>query len=696
MKKYATTDIRNIALISHGGHGTTSLAEAFLFNTGAVNRLGSVDDGNSNLDFEEEEQERRSSVSAGIGTCEHSGKKLNLIDLPGLADFVGDVDGALRAADAAILVVSAVDGVEVRTDRLFHAARKHDLPVAVFVNKMDRERADFEGTVADIARSLGVTTATLTAPIGRESALRGVVDMIENVALFQQLDGSGNVEKGEIPGDMAGSIESQRELFVEEIAGTDEDLMEKYFEEGDLSGDELRSGLAAGFKDGSLCPVFAGSATQNVGVGPLLDFVAAVFPSPAESEAVVGTRPGTSDEVSFQKNDDAPFSAYVFKTIADKYTGQLSILRVYSGSASSDTVVFNASKDHAERFGTLMSLRGKEMTPVDGAACGDIVAVAKLKDTSTGDTICDQGAQITYAPPKRRPSAITFAIHAAKTGDEDKIFQGLAKLAETDPSLKLRRDKASGTLLSGMGTLHIDATLKKLKRKFGVEANTAPPKIAYRETIKGTVNDQRYRHKKQTGGKGQFAEVIIDIAPTQRGEGFVFDNAIVGGAIPRQFIPAVEKGIVETMADGVIAGYPVVDLRVRLHDGKFHDVDSSEMAFKIAARMAFKAAIRDSKARAVLLEPIVDVEVTVPEENMGDVMGDISSRRGRPMGMESRGKYQCIKAQVPHAEMLRYSPDLRSMTGGRGDFVADYSHYEEVPRDVAEKIIAQYKDEDEE
>ena len=695
MKKYATIDIRNIALISHGGHGTTSLGEAFLFNTGAVNRLGSVDDANSNLDFEEEEQDRRSSISAALGTCEHAGKKINLIDLPGLADFVGDVDGAMRAVDAAILVVSAVDGVEVRTDRLFAAAREMNKPVAIFVNKMDRERADFEGTIADLGRSLEITPVALTVPIGAEGSFRGVVDIIENAALFQPGDGSATVERGEIPSELDG-IEAQREAFVEEIAGTSEDLMEKYFDEGALSPAELRSGLARAFRSGTLFPVFAGSATGNVGVGPLLDFIAEVFPSPADSDPVVGVRPGTEDAVSFQKNDEAPFSAYVFKTITDKYTGQLSVLRILSGHVNSDTAVHNVTRDHAERLGTLMSLRGKEMTPVEGASCGDIVAVAKLKDTHTGDTICDTAAQIAYPAPARRPSAITFAIHALKQGDEDKIYQGLHKLEETDPSLLLRRDKASGMLLSGMGTLHIDATLKKLKRKFGVEAETIPPKIAYRETIKGTVTDERYRHKKQTGGKGQFAEVIIDVSPTERGEGFIFDDAIVGGAIPRNFIPAVEKGIVETMADGVIAGYPVVDLKVRLHDGKFHDVDSSEMAFKIAARMAFKSALRNAKAKAVLLEPIVDVQVTVPEENMGDVMGDISSRRGRPMGMESRGKYQSIHAQVPHSEMLRYSPDLRSMTGGRGDFVAQYSHYEEVPRDVADKIIAQYTHEDEE
>lgn len=696
MKKYGTSDIRNVALLSHGGHGTTSLGEAILFNSGAVNRLGSVDDGNSILDFDDEEKSRKSSVSASVAACEHGKKKFNLIDLPGLADFVGDVDGAMRAADGAVLVVSAVDGVEVRTERLWSAAAERNIPRAIFINKMDRERANFERTLEDLRETLGINPVVLTLPIGAESHFRGVVDLIDHNARVYPMNGSATPEIGDIPGDIAEAVEDQRATFIEDIAGTDEELMEHYFEEGDLDADTIRTALTTAFRAGVLVPVFVGSATKNAGVELLMDFIASAFPSPADRKPAMGSNPTTGEAASFAPNDDAPFSAYIFKTLADKYTGQLSLMRIMSGSITSDSAVHNVNKDAAERFGNLMVMRGKEQTSVEAASCGDIVAVAKLKDTTTGDTLCLEGARIQYPPVVTPPPVITFAIVANRQGDEDKIYQGLSKLAETDPSLRLGRDASSGTLLSGMGQLHIDSTLRKLHNKFNVEASTALPKIPYRETIKGTVTNVRYRHKKQTGGKGQFAEVIIDVAPMDRGQGFVFEDAIVGGAIPRGFIPAVEKGIVEKMADGVVAGYPVVDIKVRLHDGKFHDVDSSEMAFKIASRMAFKAAVNDGKAKAILLEPIMEMEITVPEDNLGDVMGDLSGRRGRPMGMEARGKYQVIKAQAPMAEVLRYSPDLRSMTGGRGDFVMRQGHYEEVPRDVAAKIIAAYTDEDEE
>lgn len=694
MKKYGTDDIRNVALLSHGGHGTTSLGEAILFNSGAINRLGSVDAGSSVLDFEEEEQNRKSSIAAGVASCEFNQTKLNIIDLPGLADFVGDVNGAMRVADGAVLVVSAVDGVEVRTERLWSAAGEHGMARAIFINKMDRERANFQDTLDDIRDTLGVAPVTLTVPIGAEGNLRGVVDLIDNRALYYSGDGTGEPQVGDIPADIADEITELREAFVEDIAGTNEALMEHYFEEGGLDGDTIRKALGPALRNGLIVPVFAGSATGNVGVDQLMRFISGVMPSPADCDPVVGRRAGGEEEVSFQNHDDAPFSAFVFKTMADKYTGQLSLMRIYSGSITSDTAVHNATQDHAERFGSLLALRGKEQTTLESAHCGDIIAVAKLKSTSTGDTLSLNNAPIVYSPIQNPPPAITLAIKAARQGDEDKVYQGLLKLAEADPSLRLTRDADSGTLLSGMGQLHIDATLKKLASKYNVSATTATPKIPYRETIRGSVTDVRYRHKKQSGGKGQFAEVLIDITPQERGAGFDFEDAIVGGAIPRGFVPAVEKGVVETMGRGVLAGYPVVDVKVRLHDGKHHEVDSSEMAFKIAASRAFKDAVRSDKARAVLLEPVMQMEVTVPEENLGDVMGDLSSRRGRPMGMEARGKYQVIKAQAPMSEVLRYSPDLRSMTGGRGDFVMRMSHYEQVPRDISAKLMASFTDED--
>ncbi len=696
MKKYSTSALRNVVLISHGGHGTTSLGEAILFNAGAVNRLGSVDEGNSVLDFEEEEQSRRSSISASVAACEYKGRKINLIDLPGLADFVGDVDGALRAADAAVLVVSAVDGVEVRTERLWEAAGERGLPRAIFINKMDRERAGFERTLQDLRDTLDLNPVALTTPIGEEASFRGVIDLIDNKAILYPMNGSAKAEPSAIPGDLAAEVRAQREAFVEEIAGTDEQLMERYFEDGDLSSDAIRAALGPALTKGLIVPVFVGSATKNAGVELLMDFIVGAFPSPAERPPARGVKPNTDTPMSLANEASAPFSAYVFKTLTDKYTGQLSIMRVMSGSVNADTAVHNVNKDAAERFGALLCLRGKDQTPVEGAACGDIVAVAKLKDTATGHTLTLPDVQIRYPGVDTPSPAISFAIEATRQGDEDKIYQGLAKLAETDPSLRLTRDVNNGTLLSGMGQLHIESTLLKLKRKFNIEAQTTSPKVPYRETIKGRVPDVRYRHKKQTGGKGQFAEVIIDLLPNDRGDGFQFIDDIVGGTIPRGFIPAVEKGIVETMAKGIIAGYPIVDFKIRLHDGKYHDGDSSEMAFKIASAMAFKNAMRDPRAKAILLEPIMEMEITVPEDNLGDIMGDLSSRRGRPMGMEARGKYQVIKAQAPMAEVLRYSPDLRSITGGRGEFIMRQSHYEEVPREVAGKIIEGFKDDDDE
>ena len=695
MKKYASADIRNIALISHGQHGTTSLADSMLYVAGTTTRLGSVDAGNSTFDYDEEARERKSSVSAGIGYCEYGGKKFNIVDLPGLADFVGDVDGALRAVDAVVLVVSAVDGVEVRTERLWTQAGERGLPRAIFINKMDRDRADFDRTVADVSDALGITPLALTTPIGQEGSFNGVINLLTNEALIYERDDSTQFEVALIPSDLAAATRAAREALVEDVAGTDEELMEHYFEEGNLDADTLRTALRPAFRTEFVNPLFVGSATMNIGVAPLMDFIATTFPTPLDGEPVQGVNPTTGTPASFTPDPDSPLSAYVFKTIADKYTGRLAVMRVYSGTLSSDTSVHNTSRDHGERIGSLIALQGSEHTQVGEAPCGDIVAVAKLKDTHTGDTLCGE-AHIAYPGVETPPPAMTLAIGAERQGEEDKIYQALVKLAEEDPSLQLSRDPASGTLLGGMGQLHIDSTLRKLNNKFNLQANTSLPKIAYRETIRGAVTDVRYRHKKQTGGKGQFAEVVIDIGPNGRGEGYSFEDAIVGGAIPRGFIPAVDKGIHEVMDAGVLAGYPVVDINVKLHDGKYHDVDSSEMAFKIAARMAFKQAMRDPKARACLLEPIVELEIAVPEDAMGDVMGDLSSRRGRPMGMEARGRYQVIKAQAPEAEVMRYAPDLRSMTGGRGDFVKHFSHYEEVPRDIAEKLMASFTDDDHE
>jgi elongation factor G len=663
-----------------------------LFNTGATTRLGSVDEGTSTFDTEAEEIARKSSVSAGIASADYKERRFTLIDTPGSADFVGDTENALRVCDGVILVVSAVDGVEVRTESLWGTADKLKRPRAIFINKLDRDRADFDRALDEIKADLSSSVTPLTIPIGQEADFRGVVSLLSNRAfIYNNMDGSGKYETTEIPEDMADSVASMREQLVEDVAGSDEELMEKYFDEGDLSADDLRIGLAAGIKQGLIFPVFAGSATLNMGVTPLMELISVCFPGADGGEPAVSA----DGEQSREPSTDAPFSGFVFKTIADQFSGQLSVFRIMSGTISSDGHFLNATSKEKERYGSILSVQGKEQKQLTSASLGDIVAVAKLKKTGTGDTLCDVQAPIVYARTEPPSPIATFAVVAKKKGDEDKIFAGLARLREEDISIHLGREPSTGeTLLSGMGQVHIEVVLQKLARKFKVEAEIKLPIIPYRETIRGKVDLMTYRHKKQSGGRGQFGECSIEMKPGERGVGFDFIDNIVGGSIPRQFIPAVEKGMLERMTKGVIAGFPVVDVTVRLFDGKFHAVDSSEMAFKIAGSMAFKNAFE--KCRPCLLEPVYKVAITVPKDNVGDVMGDISGRRGRVMGMEDAGKYTTVNAQVALSEIQTYSSDLRSMTSGRGTFTMDFDHYEEVPADLAQKIREAYEsDEDE-
>ena len=690
MKSVAPNDVRNVVLLSHSGHGTTSLGDAIIFDAGATNRLGRVDQGNSIFDVEPEEIERRSSVSAGIASCIHRGKRITLIDTPGSADFVADSDTALAVCDAAVVVVSAVDGVEVRTESLWTKAEEKNIPRAVFINKMDRERADFDRVLAELQADLSSSITPLTIPIGKEQLFTGIVDLLSNQAYAYKTDGNGDFDVEDIPAELTELAGELREKLVEDVAGSDEQLMEKYFEEGDLGPDDLRRGLAAGIKEGLIFPAFAGSATLNIGVQPLMDLIAQSFPGADGREAAVSA----DGETSRAPNTDEPFSAFVFKTIADQFAGQLSVFRVLSGTVNADGTFINSTKDEKERYGAILSIQGREQKQVESASVGDIVAVAKLKNTGTGDTLCAD-KRIVYPKPDPPLPAITFAVNAKNKGEEDKIYSGLVRLREEDPSLRIFREQSTGeTLLSGMGQVHIDATLKKLFRKFKVEADLVLPIIPYRETIKGTVSSTTYRHKKQTGGKGQFGECTIQLSPVPRGEGFVFDDAIVGGVIPRQFIPAVEKGIQERMIRGVIAGYPVVDVKVRLFDGKYHAVDSSEMAFKIAGSMCFKKAFE--MAKPTLLEPIWQMQITVPNDSVGDVMGDISSRRGKVLGMEDQGKYTTVRALVPLNQSQAYSNDLRSMTSGRGAFTMEFAQYEEMPNELAQKVYAAFHDEEEE
>jgi elongation factor G len=691
MKSIPPSEVRNVALISHGGHGTTSLGEAMLFCTGETSRLGSVDAGNSNFDTEPEEIDRKSSVSAGIASCEHKGRRITIIDTPGSADFIGDTDAALRVVDAAVLVVSAVDGMEVRTESLWNRANRLGLPRAVFINKLDRERSDFERTLAELQSDLSGAITPLTIPIGAEAHFEGIVDLLSGKALYYAKDGSGSFEVRPVPAELAERVHDMREKLVEDVAGSDENLMEKYFDNGDLGPDDLRRGLRTAIAAGLIFPAMAGSATLNMGVHPLLDLIAEAFPGADGRPAATSSDGHTARESSAA----VPFSAFVFKTVADQFAGQLSVFRVLSGTIEADGHFLNSSRGERERYGSILSLQGKEQKAIPQASVGDIVAVAKLKSTATGDTLCDEHAPIVYAPVEPPKPVITFAIKAAKKGDEEKIFSGLARLREEDISIHLGREQGTGeTLLSGMGQVHIEVILKKLARKFKVDATLHLPVIPYRETIRKAVEHITYRHKKQTGGKGQFGECTISVAPLPRGAGFEFEDGIVGGAIPRQFIPAVEKGIAERMERGVVAGFPVVDVKVRLSDGKFHAVDSSEMAFKIAGSMAFRKGFEE--ANPVLLEPVYEMSITVPKENVGDVMGDVSSRRGKVLGMEEAGKYTRVKAQVPLSECQTYSNELRSMTSGRGTFSMHFDHYQQLPSDLAQKVMDQFVREEEE
>ena len=679
----AIDKLRNLALVGHGGAGKTSLAEALLFNAGIITRQGRVEDGNTTMDYEPEEVKRQSSISTGFHQIKHKDYDITLIDTPGDQNFFSDTRLSFQATDGAVVVVDGVDGVKVQTEKAWEFADEFGFPRVAFINKLDRERADFQRTFDDLENTFSLKPIMLQLPIGKEAAFRGVVDLVSMKAYTY--DKPGKSAAGEIPDDMADAVEAARESLVENIAETDDDLLEKYLEGETLSDAELVAALRKGTLGQIFVPVVCGSATQNIGVDLFLNTVINNLPSPLDRGKKTGTDADGANEIERDPDPDAPFSAFVFKTIADPYAGRLSLFRVVSGKLGGDGALFNVTKDTRERFNQLLSIRGKEQKQIDAAGPGSIVAVAKLKETKTGDTLCDENNKIIYTCAEPLPNLISYAISPKSKGDEDKIFTSLNKILEEDTALKLERNNETNqTILSGAGQIHIEVAVDKLKRKYNVEVNLELPKVPYRETIKKKSRAQG-RHKKQTGGHGQFGDCWIDMEPLPRGKGFEFVDAIVGGAIPKTYIPAVEKGIVEAAVKGVLAGYTTVDFKVTLNDGSFHAVDSSEMAFKIAGSLAFKKAVND--ATPVLLEPIMDVTITTPDDYMGDIMGDLNGRRGRVMGMDSEGKNQVIKAQVPMAEFLTYAPELRSMTGGRGVFTMDFSHYEEVPSQLADKII---------
>jgi elongation factor G len=686
MKKYAVEAIRNVGLFGHGSDGKTSLAEAILFVTGENNRLGLVDEGSSLMDHEAEEVQKKMTLSASLAQFEWNKHRINMIDTPGDPNFITDAKVCMNVVDGLVVVVGANSGVKVKTEELWILGNELKIPRIIYVSKMDVERADFTTVMDGIEKSLaGVRAVPVVIPVGQEGNFRGVVDLIKMKAYVYEGDGSGKFSVQEVPDDMKATTDSRREKMVEALVEADDNLMEKYLDGTELTQDELLSCLQKGTRELILAPVICGSSTGNIGVNVVLDLLIASLPSPNWREGIQGKNPKTEELETRQLREDEAFSALVFKTVADPFAGKLTIFRVYSGAVSPDSTVYNSVKKGKERIGQIFAMVGKKQKPVGFAGAGDIAVVAKLKETLTGDTLCDEKRLIVLPPPAISEPVISFALRPKSKGDEDKVATALQRLIEEDPTIKISRDEQTKEIiLSGMGQVHIEMVVEKLKRKFGVGVDLEAPKVPYKETITKAVKGVIYRHKKQTGGRGQFAEVHFDVNPRDRGKGFEFENALTGMNVPRNFVPAVEKGIGEAMASGVVAGYPVVDLKVRFYDGKSHDVDSSEMAFKIAASMCFKKAAKE--ANPVLLEPVMKMEVVVPEESMGDVIGDINSRRGRVLGMDSRGNYQLVRALVPMAEILKYDPDLRSMTGGRGSFSFEFDHYAEVPSHLTDKI----------
>lgn len=686
MKKYEAENIRNVGLYGHGSDGKTSLAEAILFTAGENNRLGRVDEGSSLMDYEPEEVQRKMTLTASFAQLEWDKHRINLIDTPGDPNFIADSKVCMTVVDGLIMVLGANSGVKVKTEELWDLANQIKVPRIVYVSKMDMERANFDAVVEEIEKSLAsVRVVPVVIPIGQEGNFRGVVDLIKMKAYVYEGDGSGKFSLQEIPDDMKAGAEARREKMIETAVEADDSLMEKYLDGAELTQEDLYYCLQKGTRELIFAPVVCGSSVRNFGVNLLLDLINVCMPPPNWREAIEGKNPKTGESETRQLKEDEAFCALVFKTVADPFAGKLNIFKVYSGALSPDSTVYNATRGVRERVGQIFVMVGKKQKPVGFAGTGDIAVVAKLKETITGDTLSEEKRPIVLNPPSAPEPAISFALKPKSKGDEDKVASSLQRLIEEDPTIKISRDEQTKEIiLSGMGQVHIEVVVEKLRRKFGVGVDLEAPKVPYKETIKKGVRGVIYRHKKQTGGRGQFAEVHFDIAPLERGKGFEFENALSGMNVPRNFVPAVEKGIAEALRSGVLGGYPVVDLKVRFYDGKSHEVDSSEMAFKIAASMCFKKGARE--ANPVLLEPIMRMEVVVPEDHMGDIIGDVNSRRGRVLGVDTKGNYQLVKALVPMAEVLKYDPDLRSMTGGRGSFSLQFDHYEEVPAHQSEKI----------
>lgn len=688
MKVYSGSEIRNVAVVGHNDTGKTSLVTQLLFNAGAITRLGRIDDGTTVTDFDQDEIDRKHSISAAVAFAEWQGSKINFIDTPGFGIFVMEARSALRVVDSAAIVVSGVTGVEVSTERVWKFAEEFELPRLVVINKMDRERASFTRTLDALQNKFGKNVVPIQLPIGEEKDFSGVVDLVSMKAWKYALDGSGKYETIEIPAEMKSEADDFRAQLIEKVAEGDDTLMERFFDQGGLSQEELLDGLKREVSHHQIFPVVLDSAAHNIGGHAILDAIVALLP-PADEVKTVGGKDKKGEPITFERRAEAFPSALVFKTFSDPFSGRVSLFRVYSGTLQSDHTYWNTTKDHEERVGKLQLIQGKQQVPVSELRAGDIGAVAKLKDVHTGDTLATSQHPIVIEHIHYPEAAISFAVEAKARGDEDKLGVAIGRIIEEDPSIKFGRDEQTKEfLISGQGQLHVEIVVSKLKKKYGVDVILHPPKVPYRETITKPA-DAHGRHKKQSGGHGQFADCKITVEPLARGADFEFVDEIFGGSIPRQYIPAVEKGIQDARKKGFLAGFPMVDFRVRLKDGQYHDVDSSEMAFKIAGSLAYQQAME--QARATLLEPIMHVDISAPAEYIGDIMGDLNSRRGRVEGVDADGDTQTVKARVPLAEMLTYGSTLRSITQGRGSFHMESSHYEEVPRNLQEKIINEHK-----
>jgi elongation factor G len=685
MKVYDPSSLRNVALVGHSGAGKTQLISTLLFDAGAVNRIGRVDDGTTVTDYDEEEISRKHTLSAALAYAEWNKTKINLIDTPGMANFLSDARAALRVADAALVVVDAVAGAEVSTEKVWSTAEELDVPRLVVLNRLDRDRASLERSLESLRAVFGRTVIPIQLPVGEEKAFRGVIDLVGMKAWTFPTDGSGKPEEGAVPADMESAAAAAREALIEMVAEADDALMEKFFDAGTLTQEELLSGLKRGISAGRIFPVLCASASANIGLQPLLDAIVSYVQSPPERGfAAIDAKSG--DELRVTASETGPMAAFVWKTVADPFAGRITLFRVISGTLKADSTVHNVTRDAPERLGHLLLLQGKTQTAVPEIKAGDLGAVAKLKETMTSDLLADKSCTFRVRPIKFPEAVISYAIEPKSRGDEEKISTSLHRLQEEDPTISYNRDpQTKELLLSGQGQSHIEVTVAKLKRRFGVEVNLKLPRIPYRETI-SAATEAHGRHKKQTGGHGQFGDCKVRFEPLPRGSDFEFVDDIFGGAIPRQFVPAVEKGIQDARTRGFLAGYPMVDFRATVFDGSFHAVDSNELSFKMAGSLAFKDGM--SRARPTLLEPVMDVEIYAPNDYTGDLMADLNQRRGRIGGMDTRGTSTVIRAKVPMAEMLTYEQHLTSATGGRGSYHMELSHYEEVPSHLHGKIIA--------